>query len=155
MATSVASISITDFAGDTKSVPMSFDDSASLADITTIMQAWATQLDDVVDGKIDSIQVNLAIALPAGLKAAAVTGNTVHVGALLNYDADDTQYTYSVFVPSWAEAGFSGKNVVNTGNQATAIATVVSGAVGATADPTDEFGNDITAYVAGTRKFRK
>lgn len=155
MATSVASITFEDFAGDRKTAALYFDDTATLADITTIMQGWASQLDDVVDPKVVSIQVALAIALPEGLKADAVDGNTVHEGALLSYSATGTARTFSVYVPGWAEAGFAGNTVVDTGDQDTAIQTVVTGIVGATADPSDAYSNDIVAYSGGKRAFRK
>jgi hypothetical protein len=106
-------------------------------------------LDDVIDGQIMEARVDLALTLPSGLKSAPVTGQDVHNGANLTYDPNSTDFAFSMYVPTWEIAGFSGQDVLNTGVYATFIAELISD------NFTDRDGNDFATFSGGVRTRRK
>jgi len=145
----VLSITIESFNKKQKTFAMYVASGTTVADIQDIVNTLAPELDAVVDGKIISAQVQLALDLPGGLKADAIDDNTVREGALLSYTADDTSYTQSFYVPSWKNDGFvTDSDVVdNTGAYATFIAFVLGFF--------DRAGNALSSYTGGERTFRK
>lgn len=149
------SFQITDFAGGVKSMTVYFPATATAAEMAEFVTDFSPLLDEVIDGKITAATVTTQATLPGGLKADPVSGNTVHEGALLSYDAADTVYTHSVFVPSWENAGFSGDTVLATGDYDAVQDAFVSGAVDDAPFPSDRYANDLTSYSGGVRKFRK
>lgn len=151
---SIISFGITDFAGKRKSFPIYVPATATLAQ----MQAWATAgapiLDALIDGKIDDVSFTLAGTLPGGLKADAVSGNTVREGALWAWDAATTDFEYGDYMPSAANADFVGDTLDDTNTDVTDWIAQMT-ASGAGTEATDRYGNDITAYIRGRRTFRK
>ena len=149
MASHVVSIGITDFAGDRKTLPLFFPTEDSVATIQTQMNTLLPLLDAVIDGKISDMSIQLSMTLPGGLKAGAVSGNTVHEGANLRYDVAGSDYVHTPYVPSWENAGFAGAAVLATGEYAALEAGII------TAGASDKNGLDLSAFISGNRAFRK
>lgn len=147
---STVSIGIVDHNGDRKPIPLYIPATVTLAALATILDSTLNALDDAIDGKIDSVSVNLALALPSGLKGAAVDpGQDVHNGANLTYDPADTDFAFSIYVPTWKEAGFAGSNALETGVYGAAQAMLV------TDNWTDRDGNTFDAFIKGSKVRRK
>jgi hypothetical protein len=145
----VLSYTVQDAAGKQKTFAQYIATGTTVTDIQDIVNTGAPLLDAVVDGKIISAQVQLALDLPGGLKADAVDENRVREGALLDYTADDTSYRQSFFVPSAKNDDFvaDSDDVDNSGAMA-AFITFVLGFF-------DRAGNALSSYIGGVRTFRK
>lgn len=150
----IISFGILDFAGARKSFPIYVPSTATL----TQMQAWVTAgaplLDALIDGKIEDVSVTLSATLPGGLKTDPVDGNTVHEGGLWAWDAAGTDYEYGDYMPSVANANFSG-NTLDEGVSEVTDWIAQMTASGAGTEATDRYANDITGYIRGSRRFRK
>ena len=146
------SIKIQDYVGgkgSTKSVVLYIPTTVSLASLNTLMSTLLPKLDDAIDGIIESARVDLALTLPGGLKSTAIVGQDVHNGANITYDPNNTDFAFSIYVPSWSIAGFSGQDVDNTGVYASLISEIIAD------NFTDRDGNDFAAYTGGVRARRK
>jgi hypothetical protein len=113
-AVDIVSFKVRDEFNKTRNVPIAIASGATQANIQTWAQAVELALDAVMDGYVEAITVELNIPLNAGKKTAATGGNRVGVGARLTYDVTDSDYSDSVFVPTWEDAGFAGENVLVT-----------------------------------------
>lgn len=153
---SVASIGIIDSSGNRKTLPLYFPATNTLAEIQTEINAFVPLLDTCISGKVADASVTLALTLPGGLKANATGGdNTVHEGALLTFDAANTAFAYSMYIPSFLEALFTGDTVSLTNSAGAAEALISEIEDGGDAAITDRNANDLTAYTVGRRAFRK
>lgn len=156
---SIASFTITDADGDTKSVPIYFEvGTISQEDIEAAMQTMAADMDAVIDGKITAMHLTLEVALPGGLKASPVANSEVEKGALLTFDASSTPYNHSIFVPSWTPSKFSGDNVnAGAAGVATFLGDITTGITETSGGflPTDRYSNDLVTYLKGLKRFRK
>lgn len=149
------SFQITDYAGDVKSMPIYFPATATIADLNEFVTDFSPLLDAAIDGKITGAEITLQATLPGGLKADPVNGNMVREGALLSYTAAATTFKFSLYVPTWENAGFASNAVLATGDYAAVEDALVAGAVDDAPFPSDRYANDLTAYVGGVRTFRK
>jgi len=141
--------------GKRKTFPVYVLGTATDAQIVTFINDMAPLIDAVVDAQIVDVYVTKAYVLPGGLKGApTVPGNHVREGALLGFDAADTNYKYSVYLPSVSEGHFTGDSLDSDTEVAALTAAMVAG-VGAGIDPSDENGFDLTSYLGGERTFRK
>ncbi len=145
---SVIGVRVRDYVGGEKSIPFYILGTTSVADIQTAVNSLLTDLDPVIDGKIEAAFVTIGLTVPGGLKADPVAGHTVREGALLSYDAADTDYRWSSYIPSWEEAGFTGNTVLITGAYGT-----LEGEIAALF--TDKDGNVLDSFISGKRTFRK
>lgn len=145
---SVIGIRVRDYIGGEKSIPLYILGTTSVADIQTAVNAFVTDLDPVIDGKIEAAFVTVGLTLPGGLKSDPVAGKDVHNGALLSYDAANTDYRFSPYIPSWEEAGFAGNTVLTTGDYGT-----LEGQIAALF--TDKDGNVLDSFLSGKRVRRK
>src|SRR6266849_4039054 len=141
-------IRIRDFTGKEKSMLMYVLGSVSLATIQTELNTFLPELDAVIDGRIELATATIALTLPCGLKGTPVAGNTVREGVLNSYDAAATDFKYSLYAPSAANAGFVGNVWLNTGIYATFNGGPIVFA-------TDKDGNALLTYLGGKRTFRK
>jgi hypothetical protein len=151
----VGSIQITDFAGQVKSVPLYLPIGMSSADVILALQEYAPLIEAAIDGKVTALSFTVGVDLPGGLKANAANGNLVNVGALLAFDVEDSNYSHSIYIPTWENAGFSGKSVLNTGVYATLITALVTNTTSVTDGPTSEEGNDLVSFLRGSYRVRK
>lgn len=143
------SVAILDYLGETKTIPLYIPSTVSLATLDSILDTTLNALDDAIDGQIKSVAVTLSRDLPSGLKSSPVTGKDVHNGANLTYDPADTDFAWSVFIPTWEEAGFSGQEVLTSGVYGTFEDQLV------TDNWTDRNGNTLENFVDGNRTRRK
>lgn len=145
----VISIGIKDFVGNRKTVALFTPATLTLANLQTLTDNLLPDLDAVIDGQIVDVSVQLALTVVAGLKSAPVAGNTVREGANLTYDAANTDYAYSVYIPSWENAGFAGDAVL--------VTTPYDALEGdfTTLSVSDRDGNALTSFSTGKRTFRK
>jgi hypothetical protein len=141
-------VGILDYTGVKKSMAIYVPATVALATVQTEMNTFLPAIDAVIDGKIEDAQITIGLTLPGGMKGSAAAGNTVREGALLKYNAAATAFTFGLYVPSWANAGFAGNTPLTSGIYATAEgALVIFGS--------DRDANAITAYLSGKRAFRK
>jgi hypothetical protein len=148
----VGSIGLRDYTGGKKArktLPVYVDNSLTLANIQTLFDSFLPDLDAAIDPIIEDASINLQLTLPGGLKSTAGTGTTVHEGALLHFDAANTNYVFDPYVPGWKQAGFSGDTVLNTGVYATLIGDFISLSI------VDKQGNALSTFENGSRVFRK
>ena len=145
----VISVGVVDYLGDRKPITLYIPATVSLATLDGVLDTTLNALDDAIDGQIVDVAVTLSRDLPAGLKSSPVSGKDVHNGANLTYDPADTDYAFSIYVPTWKEAGFAGQTVVTSGVYGTAETQLV------TDNWTDRDGNTFDSYVAGNRTRRK
>ena len=68
---------------------MHIPSATSLANATTYAQAFASALDDVIGGKIESVDICIGIALPGGLKADPAANTDIEEGAVFVYEDAD------------------------------------------------------------------
>lgn len=151
--TNILTYSLQDASVGRKSLPIYFPDTVTLANLQTFNTSFAPLLDAVVDAKLIGASVTVQIALPGGIKTDAVVGNTVHEGGLMSFNAANTIYKPSYFIPSLENGGFAGDVVLDSGEYATLWAAFVSGL--STFQPSDKYANDLTSLIGGVRKFRK
>lgn len=148
----VVSIGVHDFRttkSGRKTIPLYVDASLSLANINTLLADFLPKLDTVIDPVIQDVSVSLQLTLPGGLKTDAVFGQTVNNGANLSYDAAATDFAYGIYIPGWAEAGFAGDTVINTGDYAALIDDFVTLSI------TNQYGAALDAFITGLRVRRK
>lgn len=145
----VVSVAVLDYLGDSKPITLYIPATVSLATLDSVLDTSLNALDDAIDGQITSVSVTLSRDLPSGLKSSPVSGKDVHNGANLTYDPADTDYAFSIYVPTWKEAGFAGQVVLTSGVYGTAETQLV------TDNWTDRDGNTFDGFVAGNRTRRK
>ncbi len=145
----VISVGVVDFLGKRKTIPLYAPAATSLATLASILDTTLNAIDDAIDGQIVDISVQLSLTLPSGLKSAPVTGNKVYEGANLTYDPADTNFAFSIYIPSWKEAGFAGDVALTTGVYGTAEDQLV------TDNWTDKDGNTFDGFTVGSRVKRK
>jgi hypothetical protein len=110
-AVDIVSFKVIDAFGATRNIPIAVASGATLANLQAWSQAVELALDAVMDGYVMDIVVSLTLPLNAGKKTATTGGNRVGTGARLTYDVTDSDYSDSIFVPTWEDAGFSGEAV--------------------------------------------
>ena len=150
------SISITDGSGDVKAVPLYFPTGMTLANVQAGSDAFATALNDVIDGKITAISYTKALTVPGGLNAAAA--GDIERGVLLSMIAANTTYKHGLFLPTAKDTVFSGDEpITGSGALATFISDLISGlgTGGSELFPADRYANDLTALARATKRFRK
>lgn len=127
----------------------------TLANATTYAQAFASAMDDVIGGKIESIDICIGISLPGGLKADPVATSDIEEGAVFVYeDADGRVYRQRLptFLETLIETGT--RQVDNSSVDVQAVTDLIvtgNGTQGAVtlAD------TDITALVGDKEQFVK
>jgi hypothetical protein len=159
MAQSIISFTIQDDDGDKKSLAMYWPNSDITSDdIDAVILDLAGALDAVIDGKIVAVNVTRAHDVPAGLKADPVAHCEVQKGALLHFRRDGQTRIYSMFVPTWTPAKFTGDEVNDAAagvSTLTSFVTTTNTQASGNVAISDEFGNDLSSYVNGEKVFRK
>jgi hypothetical protein len=151
----LVSFGIIGASGAAKRIPVYLESAADEAAIAEAVADLAPLIDAATAGKLTDVLVTKPYALPGGLKASAVAGSHAREGANLSFDAEDTNYRYTVYIPTWKEAGFAGDTVVNADEYA-ALITALHGAYDTgEIELTDDYGNDLLSYLEGKRTFRK
>lgn len=141
--------------GKRKTVLFWFPNGTTQADLIETLPALAEALDNVVDGVIEDATITLPLVLPGGLKTEAIEGNTVREGMILSYDAAGTSRRYSLYIPSANNANFTGDTVDTDVVATDALVGLIADSIASEPDQTDEFGNNLVAFIGGERTFRK
>jgi hypothetical protein len=134
------SIGVLDADGSPKStVIYGVYDSASvtLNDLLAWMRITAGYFDSITDAKLVSINAQMNVSLPLGLKAAAVVGSNVEETGLLSFALNGLEgRSYGQDIPAIKQALLSGKTI----NQAaTEMATWITRMItGSTISPTED-----------------
>lgn len=126
----------------------------TVADLQALANAIATELDDVTAAVITEISVRLSLTVPEGLKASATAGHYVNLGANFAFDAADTEYRHTIRVPAILEALLSGDTVIMNDDDVIAFAAAIVDGT-ALVDPSDRYGNDLTAVMPSMATFRR
>lgn len=159
MAISILSFTVRDADGDDKSIPVYWPASSiNPADLQDASDTLAVFLDAVIDGQIVAVNVTIGLDLPGGIKGAPVANSEVQKGALLHFTAAGTPYRWSIFVPTWTPAKFSGDAVNNAAAGVSSLTGAIVAGITETSgnvDPSDKYENDLTAYIGGEKRFRK
>jgi hypothetical protein len=153
--TTLISFGIVGAQGKSKRVPVYIVATANDTEIQAAIDAIAPAMDAAIDGQITDVLVTKAFTLPGGLKSSANDPSHAREGALLSFDAAGTNYTYSVYVPTWEEAGFADDTVLSSGSYAALEAALIASYGAGSRALTDPYGNDLTAFLQGKRTFRK
>lgn len=153
--TNILSYQITDGIGRTRSLPIYFPTGLTVAQIQGASDLFAAALDVCIDGKLTQATLQLNLTLPGGIKGSA--GGDVRVGLLAGFDCANTVYRHSMYIPTWEAAGFTGDVITETSPYDDFIADILAGEVfgGGTLAPSDEYANDIVAFLEGKKKVRK
>ena len=130
----------------------------TLSAITTFWQQQMTRADLILDAKIVSAGVSIGIALPGGIKAAAVAGNDYQEGGLFSFNCAGTDRTYGVWLPGLKEALFVGEAVDTSDADVISWLQLMqtgydpgSGVI----QPSNEYEFDITSLAGAVKRFRK
>lgn len=153
------SYSIQDADGDRHSVVIPVPrGTLTLPQITGFMEAQAALIDEVTDGQIVEMRVEVQVAVPSGLKANPVANSEVQKGALFTFGLNGTSYAHSIRVPAFKPSLFAGKEVNTSDTDVTALVdSIVTGLTIASAPvaPSNPFELDITGLTTAKKSFRK
>jgi len=106
--TQVAGITIRDHNDVERNLVLYFGSAASVATITTALQAIETELDTVIDGVIVDSYIVVRPALASGLKDTAGE-NTTHEGASVSWNLDASARKFNQFWPTVKDSYFVGE----------------------------------------------
>lgn len=129
------------------------------ADATAFADDVATLLDAVIDGVITRIGISEIVALPGGLKTAALDSCDVEVGASLFYNAAGG-LVFRHRIPTWKRSLIvtDGSDILIGDTDVDAfIAMMVSGItpIATLVEPSEWRDADITAFSVGSQTFTK
>jgi hypothetical protein len=136
MAQSIISLTIQDDDGDKKSLALYWPNS------------------DITSDDIDAVILDIAGALDAD----PVAHCEVQKGALLHFRRNGQTRIYSLYVPTWTPAKFTGDEVNDAAagvSTLTSFLTTTNTQASGNVAISDEFGNDLSSYVNGEKVFRK
>jgi hypothetical protein len=145
--TNIISYGIIDYTGKKKTVPYFIPSGGTISGAQGLVDVTAPLIDLAIDGFIKDITMTIALDVPGGIKTAALVGNLVREGALIDFSADGTIYRWSTYFPSWKNTGFAANSVTNTGAFANVITDLNQFS--------DKYDNALVAYLEGVRTFRK
>lgn len=136
--------------------------SGLLADISSFLASYTPLLDAVIQAQIVRQWLHIPLVLPAGLKAAPVSGSNNSIGALETFNTAVVGEPYSYWTPAWIPAGFqaANQNIVDLGNAAVLAYNNFLLATTNTCQIADEDFNTLagaapTSAIKTARKFRR
>lgn len=152
----IFSYTILDADGNQRAVPIycQLSDASTITQLQAISVALSAALDGALDGQIVKGSLTLSMDLDSGVKTSPVAGSNVQETALINFDADTTDYSFSIDFPAFKQAGFTQK-VVNLAQAQVAdlVSFLTTTANGFHA--TDKSANQLLTARAGKKTFRK
>jgi len=151
---SIITYSLRDDAGKRSSIPVYVPATATEAQIVALAEAIATALDGVTGAVIEGMSITLAKALPGGLKVVTVADSLNGMGALFSFDADNTPYAFSTFVPA-VRPSLVTLGVIDPADVAVAAFVTAMRDGTADADPSDRYANDLLLLHGVEVRFRK
>lgn len=142
-----------DYSGDSRTVRFHTLSTLTIAEMTSLAQAIATQLDGVTGALLTGCTVGLQIALPGGLKVSAVDDCDAERGINWAFQAASTTYTYTIRTPAALDANVNGESYVPTAAGNDFITVCLDG--DASNEPTNQHGGDLTAQKYQKVTFQK
>lgn len=148
------SVQLTDDRGQTTSTTIPIPATVSIADVQAYVTAMLPYLDAITGAKITGASVSLALTLPGGLKAAALSDHLNGMGVNFGYSAANTNYRWTFRLPAAAQTIISsGEWNTGDGNWTNFAPYLTTG--DGTVAPCDRYGNDLTALLGAEVTFRK
>lgn len=147
------SYSLTDYSGDGRGVRIFTPATYTLAEMQSLSDAIAAELDAITGMVIEGASVSLALTLPAGIKANATANVDAERGINWTMTVANSTYSHTVRTPGALDANVDGEDVVSDANVTDWITVLLDG--DATSEPSDQFANDITALKASRVTFHK
>lgn len=123
--TQVAGITLRDHNGTERNLVLYFGSGASVATITTALQAIETALDVVTDAVIVDSYIQVRPALAAGLKTTAGE-NSTHEGASVSWHLNGSARSYNQFWPSIKDSYFTSEVLDVADTDITDLATEIA-----------------------------
>ena len=161
MAIYLISYAVQDYKGSVARIQVPVPRGAlSIAQVEGYMQLLGEPLDNILDGKIVAadLRVGLNITPIVGQKTGPVLNSDVEEGANMSYAAAGTDYSFSIRLPAFAAALFSGKAVNDQSQLVQEFNSAITAGLsvgGTTVSPSDRYENDLITFIRGTKTFRK
>lgn len=156
-ATNVASFSIRDAKGKRSTVPIFFPTTFTVEDVQAWITAAAPNLNNIVDGVIEGVTLQLDMTLPGGLRTDPVVNSDIEEGANFSFTTP-SRYKHTLRVPCMAQAFLQGESVLTVGNDVETFIGQVTGGVdngGTQVIPTNGHAEDLIALAAAKKTFRR
>lgn len=148
------SIPIADDAGNTRRVVFHTPAAATLAQIQTMWDLAAVELDALTGGIISAPDVTLALTNPGGLKVTALLDHFNRQGVNIGFGAANTNYRWSQYVPALRDTLITAGGVeVDLAGYTDWRDRMLSG--DAVVLPTNRNGDDLDTHINGVLSFRK
>jgi len=151
---SIITFSLRDDAGKRSSVPIYVPATGTEAQVSALADALAEALDNVTGAVIEAISIAMAHTLPAGLKVVTVADSYNGQGGLFSFDAADTPYAHSVFVPAIRPSLITLGEIDPADTDVAAFVTAMHSGT-ADLDPSDRYANDLLLLHGVELRFRK
>lgn len=151
------SIPMTDDGNNRQRLIVHFPTGLAVADIQAFWTAAAPELDAISGSVIGLPEVTFVLTNPGGLKANPTADHLNSRGALLNFDAANSNFSWSQYVPA-VLAGLYAGGTLDTGAAAFVAwrDRMLTGHAGPPARlPSDRYGNDLSGLNGAALSFRK
>jgi len=127
-----ASLNIIDELGTTATLPVFLEgpDTATLANVSTAINAIASAADPIIGGQIVDSTVTFHPGLPGGIKVTPAAGSRVEQTGLFNWSNSVTPYKFGIDVPSIANGVISGGKIDITDADVEAFIDIFEAAIG-------------------------
>lgn len=148
------SIPVADDAGATRRVTFHTPAAATLAQIQTMWDLAAPELDALTGGIISAPDVTLALTNPGGLKVTALLDHFNRQGCNIGFGAADTNFRWSQYIPALRDTLITAGQVeVDLSGFTDWRDRMLSG--DAVVLPTNRSGDDLDTFIAAVLSFRK
>jgi len=136
----------------TATLPISFDDAVTLAQLHTGWAAMKTAIQAIVDGSVDKGGVNFGF--PVTSPTAAGAGSRVEQNGVFNFAVSTTGKRFGIATPSLADAVISG-GLIDLAAPVATFTDLVTAAITGGGSYTTPDGVDLGALVDAFISFRK
>ncbi len=148
------SIPIADDAGATRRVVFHTPAAATLAQIQTMWDLAAPELDALTGGIISAPDITLALTNPGGLKTTALLDHFNRQGCNIGFGAANTNYRWSQYIPALRDTLITGGGVeIDLAGFTDWRDRMLSG--DAVVLPTNRNGDDLDTFITAVLSFRK
>jgi len=126
----------------------------TLTQLEALSTAISAIVDNVTDGKLLKGSLTLSMPLDAGVKASPVAGSNVQESGLIQFEASGTPYTWSIDIPAFIQAAFTGKTIdLSNADVVDFTGLMITPASGFTGS--DKYDNALVVAKSGKKTFRK
>jgi hypothetical protein len=156
-ATNVVTFGIRDSKGKRSTVPVFFPTTFTVADLQAFVNAFAPNLNSVIEGVIEGASLQLEMTLPGGLRTDPVANSDIEEGGNFAFTTP-SRYKHTLRIPALSQALFSGESVTVVGNDLETLLQQMTGGVdnsGTQVIPTNGHAEDLIALAASKKTFRR